>query len=227
MTLDVTRVRGLLFDIDGTLSDTDNAYVARVARFLPAAFGSHRQRLARRLVMASERPGNLLFALLDELGLERPLIGLVDAFNRTRRTRPDSVYPPVPGVPELLASLHGRYPMAVVSARGELGVRRFLDMHGLSGYFGAVATALTCKRSKPFPDPVIWAAEQLDLPPANCVMIGDTTVDIRAGKSAGAQTIGVLCGFGEENELRRFGANVVLATTADIVTLLPTQLRPR
>ena len=36
-------------------------------------------------------------------------------------------------------------------------------------------------------------------------MIGDTTVDIRAGRSAGAQTVGVLCGFGEENELRRIG----------------------
>ncbi len=220
MTLDVSRVRGLLFDIDGTLSDTDNAYVARVAQFLPAAFGSQRQRLARRLVMASERPGNLLFALLDELQLDRPLAGLLDAFNRTRHARPDSGYPPVPGVPELLASLHGRYPLAVVSARGEQGVRHFLDMHGLTGYFGAIATALTCKHSKPYPYPVIWAAEQLGLPPENCVMIGDTTVDIRAGKSAGAQTAGVLCGFGEENELRRFGANVVLETTADLGKLL-------
>jgi N-acetyl-D-muramate 6-phosphate phosphatase len=220
MTLDATRVQGLLFDIDGTLSDTDNAYVARLAQFLPAAFGVHRQRLARRLVMASERPGNLMFALLDELQLERPLIGLLDAINRTRHTRPDPAYAPVPGVPELLASLHGRYPMAVVSARGEQGVRHFLDVHGLTGYFGAIATALTCKHSKPFPDPVIWAAEQLGLPPANCVMIGDTTVDIRAGKSAGAQTAGVLCGFGEENELRRFGANVVLESTAELGKLL-------
>ncbi len=218
--LDVSRVRGLLFDIDGTLSDTDNAYVARVARFLPAAFGAHRQRLARRLVMASERPGNLVFALLDELQLERPLIGLIDAVNRARTTRPNPGHAPVPGAPEMLASLHGRYPMAVVSARGEHGVRHFLDMNRLTGYFGAIATVLTCKHSKPFPDPVIWAAEQLGLPPANCVMIGDTTVDIRAGKSAGAQTVGVLCGFGEENELRRFGANVVLQSTAELGKLL-------
>jgi phosphoglycolate phosphatase-like HAD superfamily hydrolase len=47
-------------------------------------------------------------------------------------------------------------------------------------------------------------------------MIGDTTVDIRAGKAARAQTIGVLCGFGEERELRRYGADVILPSTAEL-----------
>jgi len=51
-------------------------------------------------------------------------------------------------------------------------------------------------------------------------MIGDTTVDIRAGKSAGAQVLGVLCGFGEEPELRRMGADEILADTPQLVNLL-------
>ena len=51
-------------------------------------------------------------------------------------------------------------------------------------------------------------------------MAGDTTVDIRAGKSAGAQTVGVLCGFGEEPELRRQGADLILPGTADLVKVL-------
>ncbi len=56
--------------------------------------------------------------------------------------------------------------------------------------------------------------------PANCLMIGDTTVDIRAGKAAGAQTVGVLCGFGEEPELRRLGADEILETTSELANLL-------
>ena len=52
------------------------------------------------------------------------------------------------------------------------------------------------------------------------IMVGDTTVDIRSGRSAGAQTVGVLCGFGEEAELRRQGADSILATTADLSSLL-------
>jgi len=51
-------------------------------------------------------------------------------------------------------------------------------------------------------------------------MVGDTTVDIRAGKSAGTQTIGVLCGFGEENELRQLGADMILTTTSELIQVL-------
>ena len=51
-------------------------------------------------------------------------------------------------------------------------------------------------------------------------MIGDTTVDILAGKRAGAQTVGVLCGFGEQRELEQTGANAIIAHTADLWQLL-------
>jgi phosphoglycolate phosphatase len=50
-------------------------------------------------------------------------------------------------------------------------------------------------------------------------MIGDTTVDIRAGKAAGAQAVGVLCGFGEEAELRQLGADLILKSTSDLAEL--------
>jgi len=57
---------------------------------------------------------------------------------------------------------------------------------------------------------VLWAADRMHAAPENCVMIGDTTVDILSGKRAGAQTIGLLCGFGTERELRRAGADLVV-----------------
>jgi phosphoglycolate phosphatase len=58
-------------------------------------------------------------------------------------------------------------------------------------------------------------------------MIGDTTVDMRAGKSAGAQTVGVLCGFGEEAELRKLGADLILKSTSDLTKIFDAKtLRP-
>ena len=51
-------------------------------------------------------------------------------------------------------------------------------------------------------------------------MVGDTTVDIRAGRLAGAQTVGVLCGFGQEVELVRLGADLILPNTADLGRVL-------
>ena len=67
---------------------------------------------------------------------------------------------------------------------------------------------------------MVWAARQMGLEPQECLMIGDTTVDIRAGKAAGAQTVGVLCGFGDEKELRRAGADLILPSTADLAQVL-------
>jgi N-acetyl-D-muramate 6-phosphate phosphatase len=96
----------------------------------------------------------------------------------------------------------------------------FLEHFDLMQYFKVVVTAHTCKLTKPNPDPVIFAAEQLGLKPENCVMIGDTIVDIYAGKSAGTQTIGVLCGFGTLPELKRVGANMILSTTPDLIKIL-------
>jgi phosphoglycolate phosphatase len=51
-------------------------------------------------------------------------------------------------------------------------------------------------------------------------MIGDTTVDMLAGKAAGAQTVGVLCGFGTREELERNGADLVIDSTNLLAKIL-------
>jgi phosphoglycolate phosphatase len=60
----------------------------------------------------------------------------------------------------------------------------------------------------------------MGLPVEACLMVGDTTVDILAGKACGAQTAGVLCGFGEEQELRKAGADLILNSTTDLPGVL-------
>ena len=56
--------------------------------------------------------------------------------------------------------------------------------------------------------------------PDECLMIGDTTVDIRAAQAAGAQSVGVLCGFGTEAELQRAGADLIIDSTASLANIL-------
>ena len=68
---------------------------------------------------------------------------------------------------------------------------------------------------------VDWlAARKMNTAPENCLMIGDTTVDMRAGISAGAQVVSVLCGFGEEAELKRMGADLILSDTPKLINVL-------
>jgi phosphoglycolate phosphatase-like HAD superfamily hydrolase len=220
MALDRSRVRALCFDVDGTLCDTDDYYVARVsAWFRKLAFLHEPDRTARRLVMWLENPGTFLLGLADRLTLDDELIGVVNWLYRNSRNHGHHL-DPVDGVIEMLDQLRRRFPMAIVSARDERTTDAFLQNAGLQSHFKAVITALSAPRTKPFPDPILLAAKELGVPPSACLMIGDTTVDVRSGRAAGAQTVGVLCGFGEREELLRHGADLILESTADLSAVL-------
>jgi phosphoglycolate phosphatase-like HAD superfamily hydrolase len=95
-----------------------------------------------------------------------------------------------------------------------------LEQHGLRNYFKLVVSALTAERIKPHPAPILHAVNALNLTPAECVMVGDTYVDMVAGRKAGTQTVGVLCGFGERLELERSGAHTILERTPLLKELL-------
>jgi HAD superfamily hydrolase (TIGR01549 family) len=170
--------------------------------------------------MAIEAPANFLMAIPDIFGLDEPIAWSIDLVYRKVSHKPKKNFLLVAGVKEMLAELSGRYPLAVVSARDARTTNVFLEQYGLSSYFKCVATAQTCRHTKPFPDPVLWAAQQMGVPPESCLMVGDTTVDIRAAKAAGTQKIGVLCGFGEQDELQKAGADLILATTAELLQIL-------
>ncbi len=219
--LDRERVRALLFDLDGTLADTDDFLLERLTRILRPVLSAQRAaRLARGALMAGEGLANGMYAAADHLGLDNLLAPLLSVVHALRGERRPSHLRPVPGVLEALRRLHARYPMAVVTARESRGTYAFLETWSLRSSFSCVVTGRTCWRTKPHPAPVLWAARQLGVPAAACLMVGDTTADIRAGRAAAAQTAAVLCGFGERSELERAGADVVLQSTADLAALL-------
>jgi len=219
MPLNVPLIKALCFDVDGTLSDTDNLYAQKVIRFFPKFLFRDPEHAARRFVMWAEAPGNALLGLTDTIGLDDEIVAFIDWLSRHRRMSAKK-FLLIPGVAEMLARLKGKYPMAVVTARDEKGTLHFLKQFDLAKYFDVVVTGQSAEHTKPYPDPILFAAQKMNVEPEKCLMIGDTTVDIRAGKSAGAQTVGVLCGFGDELELLKMGANMILKNTSDLADVL-------
>jgi phosphoglycolate phosphatase-like HAD superfamily hydrolase len=224
MPIDLTRVKAICFDVDGTLSDTDDQFVQKLVRiFSPLGLLFHQRnvlRLARKLVMLTEGPGNWVYSLADRIGWDGRIVTLGDRLYELGIGQNPQSFLLVNGVRDLLAALQNRYPISIVSARGQKSTFRFLSQFELVDYFSAVATGQTCRHTKPYPDPIEWAAVRMGVPASSCLMVGDTPVDIITGKKAGAQTVGVLCGFGEERELTRAGADLILQNTADLAALL-------
>ena len=225
MGLDIERIQALCFDVDGTLRDTDDQFVAVVTRWIyPFRFllsGRDAQNAARKIVMELESPATFLFGIPDLLNIDPYFVRILDYFRRLGRvSSQEPFHPLIPGVLDALAILGKQYPLAIVSNRDEKSVSEFVEAYHLKLLFQSVIHGQTCHHAKPNPEPVLKAAEQMGIEAENCLMIGDTTIDIVAGKKAGAQTVGVLCGFGEEEELRIAGADQILFSPAELPSLL-------
>jgi HAD superfamily hydrolase (TIGR01549 family) len=227
MPIDIPRIKALCFDIDGTLSDTDDLFKQKIERLLtPVKIFLPNQDpgpIARKLVMFSESPGNFLMGIPDKLGIDDELAAIGDFFYRQGHRNTDD-FMLIQGIRNTLIRLKHHYPMSVVSARGASSTNYFLNQFNLHPFFDFIVTAHTCEYTKPYPDPIIWAARKMNVHPEECLMIGDTSVDIQAAKAAGAQSIGVLCGFGQENELHLSGADLILDNTsllADVLLTFP------
>lgn len=221
---DLSRVKAILFDIDGTLADTDNTYVRRIAHslrpFRHLFRGHNPTHFARQLVMFAETPFNTFLTLMDRLHLDEMLALILKGKHGTQYSTRPRIDILITGVLPALQQIASRYPMAIVTSRQEESTLSFIRQFQLQGLFSAVVSARTCRRTKPHPDPVRWAAKGLGVAPEDCLMVGDTDVDIRSGSLAGAQTVGVLCGFGSRRELERAGTNLILEHTAQLAFVL-------
>jgi HAD superfamily hydrolase (TIGR01549 family) len=214
------EIDAILFDLDGTLIETDDEAVASLARrlepvrrFLPRRDPS---RSARRILMATEGPANSILTFLDRLGLDDTVFGLGDKLRSMRGLNTPLNFRPVDGVGETLQDLSHRYHLAIVTTRSRGHAELFLRQQELSDLFKVIVGREDTWRVKPHPSPVLHAAEKLDVSVERCLMVGDTTVDMWAARSAGARSAGVLCGFGEEDELKRAGADLILETTSQL-----------
>ena len=184
MALDLSRIRAICFDVDGTLRDTDDQLIQQIGGWLAAVAWLFPRKdplpYARRLIMSLEDPGPAMLELSNRIGLDVVLERLGNLAYPIGIGKRFQYYLPVSGVNQTLRQIVLRYPIAVVTARGQRETLAFLDQHDLTQLFKCIANGQTCRRTKPHPDPLLWAAAQLGVPPEQCLMIGDTTADIRS-----------------------------------------------
>ncbi len=215
-------IAAVLFDLDGTLVETDDQAVARLARwlqpirrFLPGGDATHS---ARRLIMHNHDFLNRWLVLLDQLGIDRHIIGLATRWGLLDDRSNGARLVPVAGTVEMVKRLSRQVQLAIVSTRAEADLRAFLDHYELNDCIRVVVGSDSTKRIKPHPEPVLRALQLLNVTADQALMVGDTTVDIAAARAAGVLAIGVLCGFGEPKDFD--GAALVLESTADLADWL-------
>lgn len=215
------EIDAIFFDLDGTLVETDDEVVAALARrlqplrkLLPKRDSSQ---VARRIVMACEGPANSILTFVDRIGLDDNLLGLGDRLRRIRGVHTPRNFHPVNDIDEMMHDLSRRYHLGIVTTRSHREAEAFVTQQGLGDLIQVITGREDTWRIKPHPSPVRYTAEQLNIPVERCLMVGDTPVDIQAARAAGARSVGVLCGFGQQEELERAGADFVLKVTSELV----------
>ncbi len=214
------RTRAILFDLDGTLIDTDDAFLekwaTRLERWPRLIVGEDPRQLLRRAMLAAEGPVNKVITALDSVGLDDNLLSLGDRLRRWRGMRVRGDFLPVDGVVEMIGSLHRSYRLGIITTRSRADALAFLRQFDLEDLLGVVATREDTWRLKPHPEPIHHAVSLLEVSPEQCAMVGDTAVDMLSAKAAGAFAVGVLCGFGKREDLLEAGADLILKDTTEL-----------
>ncbi|MFD5743066.1 HAD family hydrolase [Streptomyces massasporeus] len=210
--------RAAVFDVDGTLVDTNHLHVvAWWEAFRQAGHDVPMHAVHRAVGLPST---DLVAHLLGE-DRDTDQDAGISAGHKALYGQYFDRLPALPGAGDLLRRLHrdGWTVVLATSAGGaELGaLRRAIDADEA---ITATASADDVDEGKPSPEPVEHALELAGVPAERAVFIGDTVWDMLAGSRAGVRCLGVLCGGIPRADLEDAGADAVYADPADLMSAL-------
>jgi phosphoglycolate phosphatase len=204
--------RCLLFDLDGTLVDT-RADLTTAVNLMLGDLGL--ARLTGELVVnlvgegAARLVGRALTATTGREPTDGELQQGLDLFKRHYRDHLLDATRTYEGVPSALEHL-GHLPKAVVTNKPLEFTEGVLAGLGLRHHFAAVLGGDSLPERKPSAAPLLEAARICGVEPAGCLMVGDSLVDVAAGKAAGMRTCGFAGGFRGRGELEAAGADYLI-----------------
>lgn len=219
----------VVFDVDGTLVDSQAAILAAIA----AAFA----RAGHAVPGRAEALGIVGLSLVEAMATLLPgapaaehvrLAGYYrDAANAQREAAGDGATSPLfPGAVETVARLRrDGWLLAIATGKARRGLDRFLAAHGLEAAFSATQTADDAP-SKPHPRMVLNCLSATGVAAGNAVMVGDTAFDMAMGRAAGCRTIGVSWGYHPPARVQEGGAERMVTSFAELEAALQAMREP-
>mgnify|MGYP000091376032 CR=1 FL=1 len=217
LSSDSAPLRLAVFDVDGTLIDSQKSIVGAMAeawRALGMEPPTHEAVL--RIVG---------LPLLEGIGLlaaghppERHAALREQYSSSWTRMRAEGLLceDTFPGAFEALDALEEQgWLLGVATGKSRRGLDSLLDKYDLASRFVTLQTSDN-HRGKPHPEMLEHAIAEAGTDPASTVMIGDTTFDIEMGRNAGTFAIGVEWGYHSTEELWKAGAHAVIKDFAEL-----------
>jgi len=202
------RVKGILLDLDGTIVDSKDAYLEAVK----IAFAATGQKMVDTKI-ATEIPKRLeqnlpINDLVKGVDTQKFLEAYLKAYYQATATKTK----PIPNIQKTIKKLSEKARLALVTMRyvPRKEIIAELEKFSLAKCFQHVITALDTRNPKPSPEALIKCAKQMGIKISECVVVGDSIADIKAGKTAGAKTVAVLSGIFSREELEKEKPDLIL-----------------
>ena len=208
------KVKAIIFDLDGTLVDSRGAYLEAAE----TAFASTGQREVDASI-ATEIPRRLEQDLpIDDLITGVDVKKFKEIYLRAYYQATIEKTRPFPNIADTLGKLSSTAKLAVTTRRNipEKEVKRELAKLGLAKHIQKIVTSQDTLKPKPSPEALIKCAKHLGVRIRDCAVVGDSVVDIRAGKNAGAHTVAVLSGIFCRQELEREKPDLILQNVNEL-----------
>ena len=229
------NIRGVIFDKDGTLFDFQSTWGIWTAQVLARIAGSDEallQQLAEALGYDTQtrrvQPGSVIVAAtpMDIAAVVKDCIPalsqtqICDWLNEEAKTAPQVL---VTDLHRLTAELRRiNLGLCVMTNDAETPARAHLASVQASDLFDFVIGSDSGFGAKPQAAPLLALADKMEIPAAACVMVGDSTHDLRAGRAAGMRAVAVLTGLAEADELAPL-ADAVLPDVSHLPAWISTQ----
>lgn len=210
------NVKLLIFDLDGTLIDSQEDIISAVNKTL-SFFG--REKSTSKEIRDSIGSGIFNFVAKRLLEKEECDLSLAHEFYKKSyqesMLEKTSVYQ---GVIEVLEEL-GSFPKVILTNKSNDYVLPILKEFALDKYFVKYYGKESFIKNKPDPFPILKIAEEFNILPEEIIIIGDSEIDILAGKKANARTIGVSYGYGDVNKIKQEGSDYIVHHPREILDL--------
>ena len=213
------RTSAVLFDLDGTLVDTVDAFY-QLAKRTGAEFGLEVSR--ERMYETLNHGISYWDHVVPETAEDRPAM-IKKLNNRAMELWPELIKDSAgafTGVVETLSGLKtAGFALGIVTGSGEWSLDLLYGL-GVAGMFDAVITGYDVKKRKPDPEGLNKCLERMDVAPGDAVYIGDSVIDMQASHAAGVLPIAVLTGAGTSANLCEAGAYRIVRSHEQVSDLL-------
>lgn len=189
-------VRAVLFDLDGTLVDSERESALAMARVLERDHGLTVSQEDRDFVVGHS--WNEIYARLQTVHGAWLRWSMGELVDRTTDERAVVIAEQgmriMPGAVDAVKRLGARWPKAIVTGSSHHEVRQALGVLGLASEFPVILASEDYAHGKPNPAGYLAAAARLDIPARECLVLEDSAAGITAGRAAGALVVAVSAG---------------------------------